>query len=116
SFRARRGEVLGILGPNGAGKSTTVNVLSTLIKPTSGRAVVAGHDVSKDPAGVRRSIMLTGQSAALDNRLTARENLLLFGRLMGLDKKSAVRRAEALLEEFDLVQSADRRVGQYSGG
>lgn len=116
SFRAQRGEVLGVLGPNGAGKSTAVNVLSTLLKPTSGRAVVAGHDVMADPAGVRRSIMLTGQSAALDNRLTARENLLLFGRLMGLDKKSAVRRADALLEEFDLVYAANRRVGQYSGG
>ncbi|GAA4807203.1 ATP-binding cassette domain-containing protein [Tomitella cavernea] len=116
SFRAERGEVLGVLGPNGAGKSTAVNVLSTLIKPTSGRAVVAGHDVVSDAAGVRRSIMLTGQSAALDNRLTARENLMLFGRLMGLDKKSAVRRANALLEEFDLVYAANRRVGQYSGG
>lgn len=116
SFRAERGQVLGILGPNGSGKSTIVNVLSTLIRPDGGRAVVAGHDVTHDPRSVRRSIMLTGQSAALDNMLTARENLLLFGRLMGLSKKSATRRAEQLLEEFDLVYAADRRVGQYSGG
>ncbi|WP_024796149.1 daunorubicin resistance protein DrrA family ABC transporter ATP-binding protein [Tomitella biformata] len=116
SFRAERGQVLGILGPNGAGKSTMVNVLSTLVRPDGGRAIVAGHDVAHDPAAVRRSIMLTGQSAALDNMLSARENLILFGRLMGLDKQSAIRRAGQLLEEFDLEYAADRRVGQYSGG
>jgi ABC-2 type transport system ATP-binding protein len=81
SFEVERGEVLGLLGPNGAGKTTTVNILSTLITPDSGRALIAGHDVVSDPAGVRRSLMLTGQYAALDDMLTGRENLLMFGSL-----------------------------------
>lgn len=72
SFEVERGEVLGLLGPNGAGKTTTVNILSTLIKPDSGRALIAGHDVVGDPAGVRRSLMLTGQHVALDELLTGR--------------------------------------------
>src|SRR5699024_3489399 len=80
SFSAPAGYVLGILGPNGAGKTTMVKVLSTLVRPTSGRAVVAGHDVVAEPAAVRRSIMMTGQFAALDETLTGRENLILFGR------------------------------------
>ena len=116
SFEVERGEVLGLLGPNGAGKTTTVNILSTLIKPDSGRALIAGHDVVSDPAGVRRALMLTGQYAALDDLLTGRENLLMFGRLQGLRKKVAKQRAEELLEQFDLVQAADRPVGTYSGG
>jgi len=116
SFEVERGEVLGLLGPNGAGKTTTVNILSTLIKPDSGRALIAGHDVVTDPAGVRRALMLTGQHAALDDLLTGRENLLMFGRLQGLKKKVAKQRAQELLEQFDLVQAADRPVGTYSGG
>ena len=116
SFSAERGQVLGVLGPNGAGKTTTVNILSTLLTPDSGRAVVAGHDVVKDPAGVRSSIMLTGQYAALDELLTGRENLVMFGRLMGLSRRAAHARAEALLEEFALTDAAGRRVGTYSGG
>ncbi|MFD0364195.1 ATP-binding cassette domain-containing protein [Nocardia sp. GCM10030253] len=115
-FAATQGEVLGILGPNGAGKTTTVNILSTLIAPDKGRALVAGHDVVADPAAVRRSIMLTGQFAALDDMLTGYENLVLFGRLMGLRKRSAKARADELLTEFDLVGAAGRRVGTYSGG
>lgn len=116
SFEVERGEVLGLLGPNGAGKTTTVNILSTLIKPDSGRALIAGHDVVSDPAGVRRALMLTGQHAALDDLLTGRENLLMFGRLQGLKKKVAKQRAQELLEQFDLVHAGDRAVGNYSGG
>ncbi|MGW1741649.1 ATP-binding cassette domain-containing protein [Nocardia sp. NPDC001965] len=116
SFSAPRGTVLGILGPNGAGKTTSVKILSTLLRPDSGTAVVAGHDVRKDPAGVRRSIMMTGQYAALDENLSGRENLELFGRLMGLGKSSARKRADTLLAEFDLVAAGRRPVRQYSGG
>ncbi|MCM6778748.1 ATP-binding cassette domain-containing protein [Nocardia sp. CDC159] len=115
-FVAEPGEVLGILGPNGAGKTTTVNILSTLIAPDRGRATVAGHDVLADPAAVRRSIMLTGQFAALDDMLSGYENLVLFGRLMGLRKRAARARAEELIAEFDLTAAAGRRVGTYSGG
>ncbi|AXK86161.1 daunorubicin/doxorubicin resistance ABC transporter ATP-binding protein DrrA [Nocardia farcinica] len=115
-FVAHQGEVLGILGPNGAGKTTTVNILSTLVTPDAGRASVAGHDVVADPAGVRRCIMLTGQFAALDDMLSGYENLVMFGRLMGLRKRAARARAEELLVEFDLTDAAGRRVGTYSGG
>jgi ABC-2 type transport system ATP-binding protein len=116
SFEVGRGEVLGLLGPNGAGKTTTVDILATLTKPSSGRAVVAGHDVVGDPAGVRRRIMLTGQQVALDDMLTGRENLVMFGRLQGLRKADARTRAAELLDQFDLVYAADRRLGTYSGG
>ncbi|MBL1079033.1 ATP-binding cassette domain-containing protein [Nocardia sp. 2] len=115
-FKAAPGEVLGILGPNGAGKTTTVNILSTLISPDAGRAQVAGHDVVADPAAVRRSIMLTGQFAALDDALSGYENLVMFGRLMGLRKRAAKARADDLIGEFDLTAAAGRRVGTYSGG
>ncbi|MFE3443650.1 ATP-binding cassette domain-containing protein [Nocardia sp. NPDC059180] len=115
-FSAAPGEVLGILGPNGAGKTTMVNVLSTLITPDRGRALVAGHDVVADPAAVRRSIMLTGQYAALDDMLSGYENLVMFGRLMGLRKRAARARADELIAGFDLVAAAGRRVGTYSGG
>ncbi|MFE9575674.1 ATP-binding cassette domain-containing protein [Nocardia sp. NPDC006044] len=115
-FVAAPGEILGILGPNGAGKTTMVNVLSTLIAPDRGRALVAGHDVVTDPAAVRKSIMLTGQYAALDDMLSGYENLVMFGRLMGLRKRAARARADELIAEFDLVAAAGRRVGTYSGG
>jgi ABC-2 type transport system ATP-binding protein len=116
SFKVGRGEVLGLLGPNGAGKTTTVDILSTLTRPDRGHAEVAGHDVASDPAGVRRSIMLTGQQVAVDDMLTGRENLVMFGRLQGLKKSSALSRAKDLLDHFDLVDAADRSVGTYSGG
>ncbi|WP_405489040.1 ATP-binding cassette domain-containing protein [Nocardia sp. NBC_00511] len=116
SFRAPAGSVLGVLGPNGAGKTTTVSVLSTLVRPDAGRATVAGYDVVRQPDEVRASIMLTGQYAALDEVLTGRENLVLFGRLLGLHRKAARVRADELLERFSLTEAADRRVGQYSGG
>ncbi len=116
SFEVERGTVLGVLGPNGAGKTTMVKVLSTLLRPDSGRALVAGHDVATDAAAVRRSIMMTGQYAALDDNLSGRENLELFGRLMGLTKRTARQRADTLLEEFDLVEAGRRSVKNYSGG
>ncbi|MDP0397880.1 ATP-binding cassette domain-containing protein [Tsukamurella strandjordii] len=115
-LEVRRGEILGLLGPNGAGKTTTVDILATLSRPSTGRAVVAGCDVAIDPAGVRRAIMLTGQNAALDDILTGRENLILFARLQGLRKAAAQARATDLLERFDLEYAADRQVGTYSGG
>ena len=116
TFEVERGQVLGVLGPNGAGKTTTVNILTTLIQPDKGRAVVAGHDVVKDASAVRRSIMLTGQYAALDDMLTGAENLVMFGRLMGLSKGEAKARSKELLTEFDLEAAAGRRVSTYSGG
>jgi ABC-2 type transport system ATP-binding protein len=116
TFEVNRGEVVGLLGPNGAGKTTMVHILSTLTRPDQGRAWVAGHDVATDPAGVRRSIMLTGQRVAVDNMLTGRQNLMLFGRLQGLRKPAARERAAELLSEFDLEDAADRRVATYSGG
>jgi ABC-2 type transport system ATP-binding protein len=116
SFQIGRGEVLGLLGPNGAGKTTMVDILSTLTRPDHGHAEVAGHDVVSDPAGVRRSIMLTGQHVALDEALTGRENLVIFAGLRGLKKSHARARARELLNQFDLVQAADRSVSTYSGG
>lgn len=116
SFDVGAGEVVALLGPNGAGKTTTVDILSTLTKPSSGTATVAGFDVVTEASSVRRSIMLTGQQVALDDMLTGRENLVLFGRLQGLAKKAARARAEELLVAFDLVYAADRRLGTYSGG
>ena len=116
SFEVRRGEVLGLLGPNGAGKTTMVNILSTLTRPDRGHAWVAGHDVVAHPAGVRRSIMLTGQEVAIDNLLTGHQNLVMFGRLLGLSKSAARARATELINEFDLGNAANRRVDTYSGG
>jgi ABC-2 type transport system ATP-binding protein len=109
-------EIVGLLGPNGAGKTTAVNILSTLERPDSGRAVVAGHDVVREPAAVRRVIALTGQYAAVDEELTGRENLVLFARLLGLRKAAARTRAAELLGGFDLLDAADRRAATYSGG
>nr|WP_183372978.1 ATP-binding cassette domain-containing protein [Gordonia humi] len=116
SFAVPKGTIVALLGPNGAGKTTTVNMLCTLLSPDGGSAVVAGHDIATEAAGVRASIMLTGQFAALDEALTGRENLVLFGRLLGLTKKQAVARADELLDEFSLADAAGKRVGQYSGG
>lgn len=116
SFSVPAGSIVALLGPNGAGKTTTVNMLCTLLKPDGGSATVNGHDVVTDSAAVRRSIMLTGQFAALDESLTGRENLILFGRLLGLSKSAAKARATELLDTFGLADAAGKRVGQYSGG
>ncbi|MCK0175171.1 MULTISPECIES: daunorubicin/doxorubicin resistance ABC transporter ATP-binding protein DrrA [Mycobacteriaceae] len=116
SFRVPTGSVCALLGHNGAGKTTTIGILSTLLMPTAGRAVVAGHDVVGEPDRVRESIGVTGQDASVDIMLTGRENLVLFGRLRGLRRKQARIRADELIEQFDMVHAADRTVLTYSGG
>jgi len=110
------GTVLGLLGPNGAGKTTTVRILATLLKPDAGRATVAGYDVLTQQDEIRRVIGLSGQYAAVDENLTGRENLWLFGRLYQLRSAEARRRAGELLDQFDLADAADRVVKTYSGG
>jgi daunorubicin resistance ABC transporter ATP-binding subunit len=110
------GGVVGLLGPNGAGKTTLVRVLATLLSPTAGSASIFGLDVMQQPAQVRDMISLTGQYAAVDELLTGRENLLMFAELLQLTPRSARRRADDLLERFDLIDAADRRAGTYSGG
>lgn len=115
-IEVEQGSVRGLLGPNGAGKTTTVKVLSTLLRPDSGDAFVAGVDVLADPAEVRRRIGASGQYAAVDERLTARENLLMVGRLYHLGSKRSRQRADELLHAFDLVEAADRPLKGFSGG
>ncbi|MFJ8657883.1 ATP-binding cassette domain-containing protein [Streptomyces sp. NPDC093795] len=110
------GTVLGLLGPNGAGKTTAVRVLTTLLQPDSGRAVVAGVDVLKHPEQVRRSIGLSGQFAAVDEYLTGRENLQMVGQLYQMKAKAAKQRAGELLDRFNLSDAADRPAKTYSGG
>jgi ABC-2 type transport system ATP-binding protein len=110
------GSVCGLLGPNGAGKTTAVRVLATLLRPDSGRAEVAGHDVAREPDQVRRVIGLTGQQPMVDEILTGRENLVHWGRLFHLSRRAAARRADELLEQFGLTDAADRRAKHYSGG
>ncbi|WP_280314273.1 ATP-binding cassette domain-containing protein [Nocardia abscessus] len=112
----RRGTVHGLLGPNGAGKTTAVRILSTLIRLDGGRASVAGLDVAHRPREVRARIGLTGQYAAVDEVLTGRQNLEMFGRLFHLGGRRAKQRATELLERFDLTEAGDRGVGKYSGG
>jgi len=110
------GTVLGLLGPNGAGKTTAVRVLTTLLQPDKGRAVVAGIDVLKHPNEVRRKIGLSGQFAAVDDYLTGRENLQMVGELYQLPARAAKERASELLERFGLADAADRIAKNYSGG
>jgi ABC-2 type transport system ATP-binding protein len=110
------GTVLGLLGPNGAGKTTCVRILSTLLKPDSGRATVGGIDVLAKPDSVRRIMGLSGQNAAVDENLTGRENLVMFGQLYHLGRSQAKVRAQELLEDFTLTDSGDRPVKTYSGG
>ena len=110
------GTILGLLGPNGAGKTTTVRILATLLKPDAGHATVAGFDVVKQAQQLRSVIGLSGQYAAVDENLTGRENLIMFGRLYQLPKAEATRRATELLEQFELTDAGDRVVKTYSGG
>ena len=110
------GTILGLLGPNGAGKTTTVRILATLLKPDAGHATVAGFDVVRQAQELRRVIGLSGQYAAVDENLTGRENLVMFGRLYQLPKIEAQRRADELLEQFELTDAATRVVKTYSGG
>ena len=116
SFAVPTGSICALLGHNGAGKTTAIGILSTLLRPTSGQAVVAGFDVVRQPDEVRASIAVTGQDASLDIMLTGRDNLVLFSRLRGLSRKAAKRRADELIEQFDLSRAADRQVLTYSGG
>ena len=111
-----QGTVYGLLGPNGAGKTTAVRVFATLLRPDGGRARVLGHDVVKQATEVRKTIGLTGQYAALDEYLTGRANLVMIGQLSRLTLDAARRRADELLERFDLTEAANRPVKTYSGG
>jgi ABC-2 type transport system ATP-binding protein len=115
-LRAEKGTVLGLLGPNGAGKTTAVRILTTLLRPDGGSARVDGLDVVKDAAALRQRIGLAGQYAAVDESLTGRENLELFGRLYRMGKGEARKRAAELLERFDLADAGHRLVSTYSGG
>ncbi|HEX7059740.1 MAG TPA: ATP-binding cassette domain-containing protein [Solirubrobacterales bacterium] len=110
------GEIYGFLGPNGAGKTTTMRMLTTLLRPTGGRATVAGHDVVKEARAVRASIGVALQEAALDPLMTGRELIRLQATLQGIPTAEGKRRADSLLERVDLAEAADRRVGTYSGG
>jgi ABC-2 type transport system ATP-binding protein len=116
NFQVSAGAVMGLLGPNGAGKTTVVRILTTLLRPDAGRATVAGLDVVRQAAAVRQLIGLSGQYAAVDPYLTGRENLRLIGRLSGLSRAGACRRAGELLDTFDLGAAADRVLRGYSGG
>src|SRR5689334_8463964 len=115
-LRVAEGEIYGFLGPNGAGKTTTVRMLTTLLQPTGGRAIVAGFDVAQDPSAVRRKIGVALQEAALDPLMTGRELLELQATLHGISKKEGQERGQWLLERVGLTLAADRRVGTYSGG
>ncbi len=110
------GSVYGVLGPNGAGKTTTIRILATLLEPDEGSARVLGHDIVAEAAEVRRAVTLTGQLASVDEDLTGRENLILLGRLLGLNRTSAKQRAAELLSAFGLEEAAARLVKHYSGG
>jgi ABC-2 type transport system ATP-binding protein len=115
-LQAPAGSALGVLGPNGAGKTTALRILTTLARPDSGVARVAGHDVVADPAAVKRAIGVTAQDATLDGLLTGRQNLVLVGRLSGLSARGARARAQELLDRFELTGAADRMSRTYSGG
>jgi ABC-2 type transport system ATP-binding protein len=110
------GCIYGVLGPNGAGKSTVLNMLATLMKPDGGKAKIFGHDVEKEPQIIRQLVGVTGQDTTVDETLTATENLVIFGRLLGLSKKEAKEKAAELLEEFGLAEAAKRPLSKFSGG
>lgn len=116
NLKVKRGSMLALLGPNGAGKTTTVRILSTLLNFDGGSVSVEGYDIKKQADSVRSVIGLTGQSAAVDELLTGRENLIMMGRLYRLSSNSAKARAQELLEEFDLVDASERPAKTYSGG
>ncbi len=116
SLEIEEGTVLSVLGPNGSGKTTTVRVLATLLKPDSGRAMVGGIDVVKNPKAVREIIGLSGQYAAVDETLTGWDNLVMFGRLYHLSSQAANARAQELLEQFSLADDAKRPIKTFSGG
>lgn len=115
-FTVSRGEVFALLGPNGAGKTTTINILTTLTTADAGRALVAGFDTRPEAREVQRRISLTGQSAAVDDGLTAIENVVMFARLAGMARIESARRAAELISRFDLTDAATRSVRTFSGG
>lgn len=116
NLNIQTGSVFALLGPNGAGKTTLINILSTLVKPDQGTVYVAGYNVETDMEEVKQSISLTGQSAAVDEVLTAEENLRMMGRLSGLSAAASRKRATELLSYFDLTDAAHKRVNTFSGG
>jgi ABC-2 type transport system ATP-binding protein len=115
-LQVKTGSIYGVLGPNGAGKSTVINMLATLMEPDSGSAKIFGHDVVKEPQIVRQLIGVTGQAATVDEGLSATENLVIFGRLLGLNKAEAREKAVELLDEFGLTAAAKRPLAKFSGG
>jgi daunorubicin resistance ABC transporter ATP-binding subunit len=115
-LRIESGTVFSLLGPNGAGKTTVVRMLATLSAPTSGTAIVCGHDVVREADAVRSAISMTGQFAALEDNLTARENLLLMARLRGYGKAAAVRQVDSLIDRFDIGEFRDKLIKAVSGG
>jgi ABC-2 type transport system ATP-binding protein len=115
-LHVERGTIVALLGPNGAGKTTTVRILSTLLEADAGTVTIEGFDIKKQANDVRSVIGLTGQYAAVDEYLTGRENLHMMGRLYHLSKSDSKRRAEELLQQFDLIEAADRVAKTYSGG
>ena len=116
SLATSRGHVLGLLGPNGAGKTTVIRILATLLRPDGGRASVAGFDVAREPAQVRRRIALSGQHTSVDDELTGLANLVVIGQLLDLPRRQATQRAGELLARFGLDDAARRPVSGYSGG
>ncbi|HBL98287.1 TPA: daunorubicin/doxorubicin resistance ABC transporter ATP-binding protein DrrA [Candidatus Dependentiae bacterium] len=110
------GSVYGVLGPNGAGKTTTLNILATLLRPDGGSALIFGHDVEREPHVVRQLIGVTGQHASVDEMLSATENLMIFGCLLGLSHRDAKQKAAELLEKFGLTEAAKRPLANFSGG
>jgi len=110
------GGIYALLGPNGAGKTTIINILTTQLKPDGGSAKIFGHDIRRETQAVRQLISLTGQSAAVDEKLSGYENLTIFGLLLGLSRAAATRRAKELLQEFELSDSANKTLEKYSGG
>ncbi len=116
SFTVRRGEVYGLLGPNGAGKTTTIHILTTLLRPTSGNAFVAGHDVLKEPDKVRREVGIVFQDPSLDNQLTAYDNMYIHGRLYGLKGSDLKKKIFELLDFVDLREFAHKQVRYFSSG
>jgi len=116
SFKVRKGEIFAFLGPNGAGKTTTINILTTLLKPTSGHAIVAGHDVLKEPKAVRRKIGIVFQEPTYDRELTAYENLYIHGRIYGLKGKELHKRILEMLKFVELDRFKDKQLKTFSGG
>ncbi|MCS7060441.1 MAG: ATP-binding cassette domain-containing protein [Anaerolineae bacterium] len=116
SFEIRRGEIFSLLGPNGAGKTTTISILSTLYTPTRGDALIAGHSITRDPTAVRQIIGVVPQEIALYDDLTARENLIFWGRMYGLSGRALQRRVDEVLAQIGLTERANQRLKTYSGG